>query len=480
MIDSLFDEGISMSYNRTNEMVINESPQKTEEGKWELYLYSLRKMAEGNVENNRISLTNLYNLKAFFYLCGELFLKNTEKKFGVIVMDIAQFKSVNEFCGRSEGDRLLKFIAGCFQGYEDSRPFTYACHIRADIFAMCTAVEEKEELVAIVEDIKDRVQALPFAYKVRPSFGICVSTEPNPAISYLKDCATLALNSIKGKFFPTYAFFDDEMRRQMLREKQVENDIVTGLEKEELRLYIQPKVNMRTGRIVGGEALVRWMHPEKGLIPPGEFVPVLEKNGFIINVDEYIWKKVFAFLGRLKKEHRRLMPISVNVSRAHAYDNNLCDTLIRLKNEYDVPASYVPLELTESAFLTDEKGVYRRMTLLRNEGFSISMDDFGTGYSTMNMLKNQPMDEIKLDRELIIDIDNPKSRVIVRHTVDMLRDLETRTIIEGVETEDQKDFLLDCGCENAQGFLFYKPMPAEEFDELLRKQEETVISASGG
>lgn len=453
-------------------MVINEPPQKTDEGKWELYLYSLRKMAEENVEKNRTSLTNLHNLRAFFYLCGELFRENTEKKFGVIVMDIAQFKSVNEFCGRSEGDRLLLFIAKCFQEYEDSRPFTYACHIRADIFALCTAYEEKEEMAAIAEDIKDRVQAFPFAYKVLPSFGICVTAESNPAISYLKDCATMALNSIKGKFFTTYAFFDDEMRQAMLREKQVENDIVSGLEHEELRLYIQPKVNMRTGRIVGGEALVRWMHPQKGLIAPGEFVPVLEKNGFIINVDEYIWKKVFAYLGRLKEEKRELVPISVNVSRVHAYDNNLCNTLIRLKKEYDIPASYVPLELTESAFLTDEKGMYQRMGVLRNEGFFISMDDFGTGYSTMIMLKNQPMDEIKIDRELIRDIDNPKSRIIVHHTVDMLRDLDANTIIEGVETELQKDFLLDCGCENAQGFLFYRPMPVEEFDELLRKQEE--------
>ena len=294
-----------MMYEQSKEKVINESPQETDEGKMELYLYSLRKMAEENVKSNKIELTGLYNLRAFFYLGGEMILENPDKKFGIIVMDIAQFKSVNEFCGRNEGDRLLVFIADCFRRYEDTRPLTYACHIRADIFALCTAYEDRTEFVEIVEDIRDKIRNFSFAYKVLPSFGICVTAEPNPAISYLKDCAARGLNSIKGKSFSTYAFFDDEMRRQMMREKQVENDIIPAIEKEELKLYVQPKVNMRTGKIVGGEALVRWQHPQRGLVPPVEFIPVLEKNGFIINVDEYIWRKVFAFFGKRKQENRR-------------------------------------------------------------------------------------------------------------------------------------------------------------------------------
>lgn len=464
-----------MNYDNAKESVINKSPQKTDEGKWELYLYSLRKMAEHNVESNRVALTNLHNLKAFFYLCGEMINEYPAKRYGVIVMDIAQFKAVNEFCGRGEGDRLLSFIAKCFQSYEDNRPMTYVCHIRADIFALCTAFEREEELISIVEDIKGNIHAFPFAYRVLPSFGICTSEETAPAISYLKDCATMAMNSIKGKFFASYAFFDDEMRRQLLREKQVENEIVAGLENEEIVFYVQPKINMRTGRIVGGEALVRWNHPEKGIISPGEFMPVLEKNGFIINVDEYVWNKVFAYLGKLKEENREMVPISVNVSRVHAYDKNLCDTLMTLKDEYNIPASFVPLELTESAFLADEQGMFLRMKVLQEQGFSISMDDFGTGYSTMNMLKTQPMDEIKIDRALIMDLDNPKSKVIIRHTVDMLKELDAQIIFEGVETKEQKEFLLQCGCENAQGFLFYRPMPVEEFDELLRKQEQEAV-----
>ena len=460
-----------MAYQRAKEEIVEASPQTTDAGKEELYLYSLRKMAEDNVENNRTELTHLHNMKSFFYLCGEMIKAEPDQKYSVVIMDIVQFKAVNEFCGRAEGDRLLKFIAECFQWYEDHRKDTYACHVRADIFCLCTQYEDVRELENIVSEIKTKIDEFPFTYKVQPSFGIGISPEREPAVSYLKDCATMAMNSVKGKVYQTYAIFGEKMRRQLMRERQVENDIVGALENGELVLYIQPKVNMSTGRIIGGEALVRWLHPEKGLVPPGEFIPVLEKNGFIINVDEYIWEKVFAYLGKLKEEGRELVPISINVSRLHAYDTQLAENLIRLREKYDIPAEYVPLELTESAFLEDEKGMYQRMENLRSQGFLVSMDDFGTGYSTMNMLKNQTLDEIKIDREFIRDLEKDKSQIIIRNTIAMLQQLAVHIVIEGVETEEQKNFLLGCGCTDAQGFLFHRPMPVEEFDKLLWQQE---------
>lgn len=460
-----------MAYQRAREEVVEASPQTTDAGKEELYLYSLRKMAESNVDENRNGLTNLHNMKSFFYLCGEMIKSQPDKKYSVVIMDIVQFKAVNEFCGRSEGDRLLKFIADCFQEYEDHRRDTYACHARADIFCLCTSYGKTEELEEIVKEIRKKIDEFPFTYKVQPSFGIGVSQEREPAVSYLKDCATMAMKSIKGKVYQTYAIFDEKMRRQLMRERQVENDIVGALENGELLLYVQPKVNMSTGRIIGGEALVRWLHPEKGLVAPGEFIPVLEKNGFIINVDEYIWEKVFAYLGKLKEEGRELVPVSINVSRLHAYDTRLAENLIRLREKYDIPAQFVPLELTESAFLEDEKGMYQRMENLRSQGFLVSMDDFGTGYSTMNMLKNQTLDEIKIDREFIRDLEKDKSQIIIRNTIAMLQQLGAHIIIEGVETEEQKKFLLGCNCTDVQGFLFYRPMPVEEFDRLLLQQQ---------
>lgn len=448
--------------------IVESSPQMSQEGKDELYLYSLRMMAAANVNTEKSTLTKLPNLKAFFYLCGEMMLEYPDLRYGVLVMDIVNFKSVNEFCGRNAGDDLLKFIANILKSYVKTRPHTYATHIRADIFALCTAIGSEQDMVDIVQDIRMQIYDYPFAYRVLPFFGIsCSEPGTTTPISYLKDCATVAMNSIKGKHFSYYKMFNKEMRVQLLREKQVENDMIAALENDELRLYIQPKVDMRTGEVIGGEALVRWLHPERGLIPPGEFVDVLEKNGFIINVDKRVWEMVFQYLAKLREEGRKMIPISINVSRIHAYDKEFSETLTNLSEKYQVPPNLIYLELTESAFLEDEDGMYQRLEQLREKGFQISMDDFGTGYSTMNMLKFHDMDEVKIDRTLISDMKDKRSMVIISHMIQMLKELEQNIMIEGVETEEQRQFLIECGCEKAQGFYFYRPMPVEEFDMLL-------------
>lgn len=448
--------------------VIDRSKQNTEAGKQELYMYSLRKMAEDNVEKNKSPLTQLQNLRSFFYTGGEIIRQHPTEQYALIAMDIAQFKAVNEFCGRDAGDALLAAIAGVFRKLDTERPLTISSHARADVFALLTTYQEEQELIDIVMQIKKVIDDFPIDCKVLPAFGIATSQGEPPAISYLKDCATMALNTIKGKFYASYAFFDEKMRRQQMLEKQIENNIVTALQNGQFALYIQPKVDMATGEIVGGEALVRWVDPEHGVISPGDFLPVLEKNGFVIDLDVYMWEQVFKMQSELLSQGRRPVPVSVNVSRVHAFDKSFCDTLCRLSQRYQVDPSYVPLELTESAFLWDEQGMYRQLEILQSRGFTASMDDFGTGYSTMNMLKNQSMDEVKVDQAFIRDLEtNEKSRIVIRHTIRMLQELGTDIIVEGVETEEQKKFLLECGCKAAQGYLFYKPMPWQEFVSLL-------------
>lgn len=443
----------------------NISSQMTDEGKMELYLYSLRKMAENNLESNRTFMTGLYNLRAFLYKGAEEMLQNPDLKFALIVMDLANFKSVNEFCGRTAGDELLKCIAEAFREHDGEH--VVLSHFRADIFAMMTPFEEEEELIEIIRQISGRIREFKISCKVLPAFGICIATDSKMPVSLMQDYATMALKTVKGKFYANYAFFDEKMREQMLLEKQIENDIVDALETGQFRLFIQPKVDMETKEIIGGEALVRWMHPVKGIITPGEFIPVLEKNGFIINVDIYVWTEVFKFIGRRLWEGKNIVPISINISRLHVYDNSFRDCLVKLRDDYRVPTEYVPLELTESGFLETEEIMYENMKYLKAQGFTLSMDDFGTGYSTMTMLKNQPVDEIKIDRGFIEDLDNPKSKIVVSHTLSMLHDLNMEVIAEGVEEIEQQDFLVQCGCKRAQGFLYYKPMPIEQFEELI-------------
>lgn len=434
----------------------------------DLYLYSLRKMAESNLDKNRTNLTNLMNLRAFLYKADDL-IRHNDKNYAIIVMDIAGFKLVNEFCSRNDGDKLLLHIADCFRTYENEK--TAVAHFRADIFALCTPYKEESELVDIVNHLSDRIKAFPIACKVLPAFGICTATDKQVSASYIQDCAFMAQKTVKGKYFSNYAFFDKSMHDRILWEKKIENTFDDALADDQFKLFIQPKVDMTTGKIVGGEALARWITPESGMIPPNDFIPVLEKNASIIDLDKCIWEKAFRLIAELKEKHNIEVPISINISRLHAYDKQLVETLQKFSKDYGVPPTLVPLELTESAYSENEKLMYDKIKALKDCGFLFSMDDFGSGYSTMNMLVSQPVDEVKIDRAFLFHIANPKSQTLVRHTISMLRDLDLPIVIEGVENNEQKELLTEWGCHYAQGFLFYKPMPAEDFKHLLLSQQ---------
>ena len=442
----------------------------------ELYLYSLHKLAENNLESNRQMMTELYNLRSFNYKAAEEMLQNPDIRFAMIILDFANFKSINEFCGRSVGDELLRCVADALREQKKKRAHTVLSHFRADIFGILTPYEKKSDLVEVVKQLDERITAFQIAYKVLPAFGICMAESSTMPVSLMKDYATMALNTIKGKFYAKYAFFDDNMRDQMMLNKMIENDIVGALEENQLAVYVQPKVDMRDGSIIGGEALVRWIHPERGIVSPAQFIPVLEKNGLIIDVDIYIWTKVFQMIGRRLEEGKPIVPISINISRSHVFDRNFRKRLVGLAEQYHVPPEYILLELTETGFSEQEDVMYENMKYLKNHGFILSMDDFGTGYSTMTMLKNQPVDEIKIDRGFILDIENSKSRTIMRHTIQMLHELNVSIIVEGVEEREQQDFLLECGCRRAQGFLYYKPMPSVEFESLLDQKENMISS----
>lgn len=230
----------------------------------DLYIYSLRKMAESNLNANRTNLTNLLNLRAFLYKADDL-IRYSDDKYAIIVLDIAGFKLVNEFCSRKDGDALLRHISDCLRSYENEK--TAASHFRADIFALCTPYEEESELVAIVNDLSERIRNFPIACKILPAFGICTAQDKKLSASNMQDYAFIAQKTIKGKYFTNYAFFDNTMREKMLLEKKIENGFDEAMITDQFQLYIQPKVDMTDGHIVGGEALVRWIHPADGLIP---------------------------------------------------------------------------------------------------------------------------------------------------------------------------------------------------------------------
>ena len=286
------------------------SPMTTDEGRNDLYMYSLKKMADRNSEVEKISLTGLYGTAPFFYKANECMIQYPNLNYALIRMDIYRFKTVNEFYGREIGDKILRYIADCFRVYEHET--TVIGHLRSDIFQLLTPYETDEDLVNIVNEINGKIEQLDVQCKILPAFGIC-KQDMNMDIALLSDYANLALQTVKGKVFSCYAFYDEKMRQDLLYEKKIENDILVALKEKHLQIYIQPKVNMRTKEIVGGEALIRWLHPIDGMISPGSFIPILERSGYIIEVDHYVWEQIFASLKKQMDQQHPVLPISINV-----------------------------------------------------------------------------------------------------------------------------------------------------------------------
>lgn len=432
----------------------------------ELYLYSLRKMADNNIDSNKSPLTGLYGIKAFFYQSNELIKNNPDKQFAIIRMDIYHFKTVNEFCGRDEADRLLKYISALFTEYTGD--YAVAGHFRADIFTLCTAFDSRDQLIDITKSIKNSIDKYEIACKIIPAFGICIN-DGSMDISLMCDYADLALQRIKGKVFRGYEFYDTDMRERMLFEKKIENDVLPALKNKQIKPYVQPKVDMRTGRIIGGEALVRWVLSDGGMVYPDEFIPVIEKNGYVLDVDNYMWDRVCYYIKKLEQEGVEPVPISINVSRMHVYQDHFISRIKKLTDKYNIKPELIPLEITESAFTNEENSLYRKVKTLQSYGYKFSMDDFGSGYSSLGMLKDEHVDEVKIDKTFVDDIATDKGKVLLSNVIRMISDLGIDMIAEGVETKEQADFLVAHGCMYAQGYYYYKPMPIEEFVLLLEK-----------
>lgn len=452
---------------KKEDMQADISPMMTQQGKEELYLYSLKKMAEEKADSNKIKLTGMYGLKAFFFKANECMQKHMDLQYALIRMDIYRFKTVNEFCGREQGDNLLRYIADCIRVYESD--VTVVGHLRADIFAICIPFKQRSELADIAVALHGKISEYHMDCKALPSFGICVSKN-HMDISLMCDYADMALQNIKGKAYAVYEFYDDKMREKMLSEKKIENNVAAALRDEEFQVYIQPKVDMRSGKIIGGEALVRWISAKEGMIYPDRFIPALEKSGYIVDVDAYVWEKVFMAINSWIRQGIKPVPVSVNVSRSHVYQKCFSELLVNLSEKYDIEPCLVPLEVTESMFTEYVDELYDNITTLQSKGFCFSMDDFGAGYSSLNMLKNEPVDEVKIDRLFLKDIEKEKSQIVIRNVIHMIHELQIDMVVEGVETKEQAELLMSYGAYNAQGYYYYKPVPLAEFEQLLLKR----------
>lgn len=415
-------------------------------------------------------LTGIYNKQAFYAKTKEMLLDNPDKNFDLLRINIERFKVLNDLFGESIGDKLLRYIGKFLK--EINLPLCVSGRLYADNFVVCyeAGKGDSRRMINTLQMVADS-----FAINNRTilSFGLYRIDDKTLPVSVMCDRANMALWKAKGNFKNPYCEYDEKMRQQVLKEQKIINAMEMAIQNKEFTLYLQPKYDIEKGTIIGAEALVRWISLENGFISPGDFIPVFENNGFVYEVDKFIWEESCRYLRKWLDEGREVHPISVNVSRIDLYDPKLVKHLVDLREKYQLPSQYLELEITESAYTEDPEQIITITRQLREAGFVILMDDFGTGYSSLNMLKDIQIDVLKLDMGFLKSSDySAKGGNILTAILKMAESLKMQTIAEGVETKEQVEFLKSIGCKYVQGFYYSKPLPVGEFEKLISNIKE--------
>ena len=424
----------------------------------------------GKTEKNK--LTGLF-ARIPFFTQTEAFLRVNETaagKYCLVAIDIEHFKLFNEWYGQVAGDKLLREI-GAHLNKMRQEFGGIAGYMGGDDFVIVLPNDEK-----VLENLKCRITGFVRAYGGHtgflPAFGFYVIDDISLSASQMYDRAILAQETVKGNYAVRCAYYSSDMKTRLENNHVLLAEVQAGLERDEFIYYLQPKCNLNTGKIVGLESLVRWKHPEKGIVAPGYFIPVMESNGLITELDMKVWEQVCQTLQDWIKSGHKVIPISVNVSSVDIYAIDVVEHFKNLVRKYGLPPEYVELEITESAYVEEYKVITGVAEALRNAGFTVLMDDFGSGYSSLNMLKDVNVDVLKIDMKFLKMDENTmdKGMGILEAVTRMANIMGLRMIAEGVETEDQINYLLNMGCIYGQGYFFYKPLPVEEIKILLNDE----------
>lgn len=410
--------------------------------------------------------------KDVFFNKSENVLKNITHRdeWCVISIDIENFKLFNEWHGWDTGNRLIKDI---FRYLHEKAKELHgvAGYFGDDNFALLMPYCEST-IKEIYREIKHRVNDVEEKSGFYPAIGICRLDQYTGSFTQAYDYAELARISVRENYNIRIQLFNPEMLEKIETKYTLLSDIKRALKNGEFTFYLQPKCNMENGKLIGAEALVRWISKDKGMVSPGVFIPILEKTGFITALDEYIWEEVCKWQRKLIDRGIEPVPVSVNVSRSDLFFMDVPECFSNLIEKYDLNPSRIEIEITESLYAEDDALINETVSKLREKGFCVMMDDFGSGYSSLNMLKDIEIDVIKIDmRFLDINEKNVHKGIGILEAVNnMAKLIGIKVIAEGVETEQQKSFLLETGCGYGQGYYFYRPMPVSDFEKLIANE----------
>ena len=436
---------------------------------------SFRRLIKANEEVSRIAYTDSitgYSTWDKFVLDAKSLLRHEYRRYALVSFDIDKFKAINDMYGHEEGNRVLKLIADTVnRNLQDGETFS---RINSDNYYILMLYSSDSDTARRIGSLIQAIEYEITEFVPVLSFGIYRITDKSVSIRRMGDLADIAKRTVKYGDASAYTFYSESMLEKMREEKRIENEMQTALDMHEFCVFYQPKVSL-DGKVnlTGAEALVRWIK-DGTVISPGKFIPLFEKNRFIVKLDYYIMDQVCQKIKQWESYYPHLL-ISVNMSRAHLRDPQFVEKLNDICLSHGVSTSSIEIEITESAAYGSLDVLTAVFKQLRDYGFHISIDDFGSGYSSLNMLKDLPADVLKIDRAFLAESNsNKRANDILGYVIRMAGSLGMHTICEGIETDEQAKLLGGLGCEMAQGFYFAKPMPSDSFEEILRGNSKTI------
>ena len=407
--------------------------------------------------------TNLPLRRTFWRIADKTVLFDN-KTYCILAIDIENFHLINKWYGRETGDELLIEIGEALKSI-DAGYGTISGYMGGDNF--CVIFEENDDVINL---IRKRISGIVNGYRghdiTRAYYGAYKTADKDITTGEMCDYAYGALEIAKQRPDKDIFWYDDSMAREQEAEAKLMPEICSAMDNGEFTFYLQPKCILQTGKIIGSEALVRWISPEKGFISPGQFIPLLEKNGFINKLDVYIWDKVCQTIRRWLDEGRTVLPISINVSRADIYSMDVVRILKGMIEKYNISTEYIEIEITESAAVDNDE-IKSIADKFHGNGFPLLVDDFGSGYSSLVTLNMKCFDTLKIDKSLIDYIGDSNGERLLVHTIALAKELGICVTAEGVESQEQVEFLKNIDCDSIQGFYYSKPLPLTEYEMLL-------------
>ena len=429
---------------------------------------------EQDMLSRRDSLTGLYLLE-YFKEKVEHFLEKSDKDENYVMLctDVTHFERINNLYGLKQADKMLIDLAGLLM--KSGEGVICACRSIADHILVLMTYQDRQALRKKLQELCDSFgRTIKNRYpEASPRLGIGVYEirDKKEEIENIVEHANVARKGLRLGSSSSIVFYDDHLTRGIDRVREIESRMENALANGEFKVYFQPKYNLDTGSIAGAEALCRWIPDDGKAIYPDEFIPVFEENGFIMKLDYYMLNKVCEMIQKRQREGKENVRVSVNQSRVLLNDEQYQDKVAAVLARHGSPGQFIELELTERIFQDDLTEFANIMDQIRGLGIKWSIDDFGTGYSSLNLLKELPVDIIKIDKSFLDEAETSEtSKIIIRKTVELTQELDKHVLCEGVETESQAEYLREISCDMAQGYLYARPMPMDQFEDMLDKE----------